>query len=74
MNFGAFGGFRGMPQRFDEQYHCYSMAYAEKGHLEVSRTNERQCYTMIYNAMSRYTIIKASFDIQISIPALLEIF
>lgn len=34
MNFGAFGGFRGMPQRFDEQYHCYSMAYAEKGHLE----------------------------------------
>jgi len=23
-----------MPSRFDEQYHCYSMAYAEKGHLE----------------------------------------
>jgi len=23
-----------MPSRFEEQYHCYSMAYAEKGHLE----------------------------------------
>ena len=35
MNFGWGGNFGGMPQRFDEQYHCYSMAYAEKGHLEV---------------------------------------
>jgi len=34
MNFGWGGAFGGMPQRFDEQYHCYSMAYAEKGHLE----------------------------------------
>lgn len=22
--------------RFEEQYHCYSMAYADKAHLEVS--------------------------------------
>ena len=36
MNFGWGGGaFGGMPSRFEEQYHCYSMAYAEKGHLEV---------------------------------------
>lgn len=30
-------GFMGMPvpQRFEEQYHCYSMACADKGHLEV---------------------------------------
>jgi ubiquitin fusion degradation protein 1 len=34
MNFGWGGNFGGMPSRFEEQYHCYSMAYAEKGHLE----------------------------------------
>lgn len=27
----------GLPMRFEEQYHCYSMAYAEKAHLEVSQ-------------------------------------
>ena len=26
----------GMPNRFEEQYHCYSVAYADKSHLEVS--------------------------------------
>ena len=25
-----------IPQKFEEQYHCYSVAYADKGHLEVS--------------------------------------
>lgn len=25
-----------MGDRFEEQYHCYSMAYADKAHLEVS--------------------------------------
>lgn len=36
MSFGfAFGGARGgMPTRFEEQYHCYSVAYADKSHLE----------------------------------------
>ena len=31
------GGFHQhpIPQRFEEQYHCYSMACADKGHLEV---------------------------------------
>jgi len=35
MSFG-WGGFAGapMPSRFDEQYHCYSVAYADKAHLE----------------------------------------
>lgn len=28
------GGRGNLPQRFDEQYHCYSAAYADKGHLE----------------------------------------
>ena len=32
----SFGGGRGYPQRFEEQYHCYSVAYADKAHLEVS--------------------------------------
>jgi hypothetical protein len=33
--FGGMGG--GFPARqvFEEQYHCYSVAYADKGHLEV---------------------------------------
>ena len=36
--FGGFGvGMGGMPQRFEECYHCYSVAYADKSHLEVSR-------------------------------------
>ena len=32
---GGFGG--GFPPRqvFEEQYHCYSVAYADKAHLEV---------------------------------------
>jgi hypothetical protein len=32
----GFGGGRGYPQRFEEQYHCYSVAYADKPQLEVS--------------------------------------
>ena len=35
--FGGMGGMGGgMPTRFEEQYHCYSVAYADKSHLEVS--------------------------------------
>lgn len=37
--FGGFGGMgmgMGPPRRFEEQYHCYSVAYADKSHLEVS--------------------------------------
>jgi len=26
-----------MPTRFEEQYHCYSVAYADKSHLEVRK-------------------------------------
>lgn len=31
------GGMGGYPsaRRFEEQYHCYSVAYADKAHLEV---------------------------------------
>jgi hypothetical protein len=33
------GGFGGMSsRRFEEQYHCYSVAYADKSHLEVRTT------------------------------------
>lgn len=36
---GAGGGFPGFhhqrPQRFEETYHCYSVAFADKPHLEV---------------------------------------
>lgn len=33
---GGFNGAHGyaLPTRFDEQYHCYSVAYADKAHLE----------------------------------------
>ena len=33
---GGYGG-GGYPRsgRFEEQYHCYSVAYADKAHLEV---------------------------------------
>uniref|UniRef100_A0A7S4HI96 Uncharacterized protein n=1 Tax=Odontella aurita TaxID=265563 RepID=A0A7S4HI96_9STRA len=30
----GFTGRAGLPQRFEEQYHCYSVAYADKAHLE----------------------------------------
>ena len=33
--FGAGGAFGGASRRFEEQYHCYSVAYADKSHLEV---------------------------------------
>jgi hypothetical protein len=34
---GLMGGFRGgLPDKFEEQYHCYSAAMADKSHLEVS--------------------------------------
>jgi len=31
---GFSGSRRGFPRRFEEQYHCYSVAYADKAHLE----------------------------------------
>ncbi|KAG7361670.1 ubiquitin fusion degradation protein UFD1 [Nitzschia inconspicua] len=31
---GGFGGGFGAARRFEEQYHCYSVAYADKSHLE----------------------------------------
>lgn len=34
---GFVGGGFPMRQKFEEQYHCYSVAYADKAHLEVSR-------------------------------------
>ena len=34
--YGGFGGgYGGGNRRFEEQYHCYSVAYADKSHLEV---------------------------------------
>ena len=32
---GGMAGAYGAPRRFEEQYHCYSVAYADKAHLEV---------------------------------------
>jgi hypothetical protein len=32
---GGFPGFHQAPQRFEETYHCYSVAFADKPHLEV---------------------------------------
>jgi hypothetical protein len=32
---GLGGGFQAARQKFEEQYHCYSVAFAEKPHLEV---------------------------------------
>ena len=35
MGFGM-GGRGALPDKFEEQYHCYSAAMADKSHLEVS--------------------------------------
>lgn len=32
---GGFPGFHQRPRRFEETYHCYSVAFADKPHLEV---------------------------------------
>lgn len=32
---GGMGGGYPPARRFEEQYHCYSVAYADKAHLEV---------------------------------------
>ena len=32
---GGMGGQYGGNRRFEEQYHCYSVAYADKSNLEV---------------------------------------
>ena len=32
---GMMGGGAALPSRFEEQYHCYSAAVADKAHLEV---------------------------------------
>ena len=32
---GMMGGGAPLPSRFEEQYHCYSAAVADKAHLEV---------------------------------------
>ena len=37
---GYTGGLR-QPNRFEEQYHCFSAAYADRGHLEVSHRQIR---------------------------------
>ena len=34
---GGMAGAYGAPRRFEEQYHCYSVAYADKAHLEVRK-------------------------------------
>lgn len=38
---GFGGGFGGGSRRFEEQYHCYSVAYADKSQLEVSNKVRR---------------------------------
>lgn len=37
---GFTAGRQGIPQRFEEQYHCYSVAYADKPHLEVRKVDK----------------------------------
>ena len=48
---GAGGGFPGFhhqrPQRFEETYHCYSVAFADKPHLEV-RCRIEICVKTLY--------------------------
>ena len=46
---GAFGaGGYGMPtRRFEEQYHCYSVAYADKAHLEVSLVSSLEPFSQL---------------------------
>lgn len=41
--FGGLGGGYPVVRRFEEQYHCYSVAYADKAHLEVRRGRSCCC-------------------------------
>ena len=51
MMMGGGGGFA--PRRFEEQYHCYSVAYADKAHLEV-RVCVRVCDCSSYTVIGGY--------------------
>jgi hypothetical protein len=35
------------PRGFSEQYHCYSVAYADKAHLEVRRAQDMHVFSLI---------------------------
>ena len=57
---GGFGG--GAPRRrFEEQYHCYSVAAADKAHLEVSvAVLNEQCW-IVYSNVHRYGSVLSTF-------------
>ena len=51
MGFGM-GGRGALPDKFEEQYHCYSAAMADKSHLEVSLFVV--CFPLATGLMLRY--------------------
>ena len=46
------GGRGALPDKFEEQYHCYSAAMADKSHLEVSLFVV--CFPLATGLMLRY--------------------
>ena len=56
---GGYGGGGGLPagygsnRRFEEQYHCYSVAYAGKSHLEVRTSQQLRIIILDYSRMCR---------------------
>jgi hypothetical protein len=52
---GSFGGGFGISgRRFEEQYHCYSVAYADKSQLEVSETTQKRRQVPIEDHLISY--------------------
>ena len=62
------GGAFGSNRRFEEQYHCYSVAYADKSHLEVRKMMMSYVYFWITKILG-VSYIDVSLDmISISVP------
>lgn len=45
---GGGGGGYGAVRRFEEQYHCYSVAAADKAHMEVSLSSSCLFYMSLF--------------------------
>ena len=67
-----FGGVGGAPRAFQEDYHCYSVAYADKAHLEVGscashseptgETGMRPAYRGSFSSSAALPIIDESMN------------
>lgn len=57
---GGGGGFA--PRRFEEQYHVYSVAYADKAHLEVRSNPNQQIGNQIWDCFIFFLVLFSCFS------------